>query len=202
VNSDRLALARVSTTDTIVNELRSQILDGTLEPGTHLREIELSERFGVSRQSLRAALAELVHLGLLRREAHRGVWVPTVTRGDIRDLYLMREGGALGRGHDAAAMHCLPDRPAHAAARAPARARALDGGPIEPGGGRADARATGHHGCGCPRRGCAAADAAQGCLSPARLTKSARWSARPPATPTPRPCWPGIGAERTTMQRL
>jgi len=91
VTPGRLPLARVSTTEAVVNELRSQILDGTLEPGTHLREIELSERFGVSRQSLRASLVELVHLGLLRREAHRGVWVATLTRRDIRDLYLMRE---------------------------------------------------------------------------------------------------------------
>lgn len=107
-----------------------------------------------------------------RRAAGQRCWACNAP--DSEPVRLQRRmGEALGRGHDAAAAHGLPDRPAHAAPRAPARARAPDGGPIEPGGGRADARETGHHGCGCPRRGCAAADAAQGCLTPARLTEGA-----------------------------
>lgn len=55
-----------------------------------MREVELADAFGVSRQSLRAALAELVHVGLLRREAHRGVWVPQLTTQDVEDLYFTR----------------------------------------------------------------------------------------------------------------
>lgn len=71
--------------------LTADILDGSLEAGAHLPEIELSQRFGVSRQSLRAAMSELVHNGLLRREAHRGYRVPVLTQADIHDLWLMRE---------------------------------------------------------------------------------------------------------------
>ena len=96
----RVQLGRVSTTDAIAIELTRQILDGTLESGTHLREVELSERLGVSRQSLRSALAELVHRGLLRREPNRGVRVPTLTRDDLADLYVMRriiESEAVGQ---------------------------------------------------------------------------------------------------------
>lgn len=95
-----IAIGRVSTTEAIVRELRAQILDGTLPAGTHLREVELSERLGVSRQSLRAALAELTFRGLLHREPHRGVHVPTLTRSDVRDIYDMRrviEGEAVRR---------------------------------------------------------------------------------------------------------
>ena len=82
-----------------MRELRGQVLDGTLA-GTHLREVELSERLGVSRQSLRAALAELTFRGLLHREPHRGVYVPRLTRADVRDIYDMRriiEGEAVRR---------------------------------------------------------------------------------------------------------
>jgi DNA-binding GntR family transcriptional regulator len=73
-----------------VRALTQQILDGSIEPGTWLREVELADKHGVSRQSLRAALVELVHLGLLQREPHRGVWVPVMTAEDIRDLYVVR----------------------------------------------------------------------------------------------------------------
>jgi len=84
-------LERVSTSEALVNALTRQILDGSIEAGTWLREVDLAERHGVSRQSLRAALVELVHLGLLQREAHRGVFVPVMTEVDIRDLYRVRQ---------------------------------------------------------------------------------------------------------------
>ncbi|CAN5566751.1 GntR family transcriptional regulator [soil metagenome] len=83
-------LERVSTSEALVRALTKQILDGSVPAGTWLREVELAEKHGVSRQSLRAALVELVHLGLLQREPHRGVWVPVMTPGDVRDLYYVR----------------------------------------------------------------------------------------------------------------
>jgi DNA-binding GntR family transcriptional regulator len=95
-----IVLGRVSTTEALVHAMTSQILDGTLAPGTHLREIELAERHGVSRHSIRAAMAELVHHGMLRRHPHRGYWVPVLTVEDVRDLFLMRgmiEGEAVRR---------------------------------------------------------------------------------------------------------
>ena len=83
-------LERVSTSEALVRALTKQILAGTVPAGTWLREVELAEKHGVSRQSLRAALVELVHLGLLQREPHRGVWVPVMTPDDVRDLYSVR----------------------------------------------------------------------------------------------------------------
>ena len=72
-----------------------------MAPGTRLREVEIADAFGVSRQSLRAALADLVHQGLLRRAPHRGVWVPSLTEEELRDIYDVRgvleaEAGAAG----------------------------------------------------------------------------------------------------------
>ncbi len=85
-----IPLERVSTSEALVNALTRQILDGSIEAGSWLREVDLAERHGVSRQSLRAALVELVHLGLLQREPNRGVYVPVMTEADMRDLYQVR----------------------------------------------------------------------------------------------------------------
>jgi DNA-binding GntR family transcriptional regulator len=87
----RVALVRVSTTEAIVSQLRAEILDGSLAAGTHLPEVELAERFGVSRQSIRAALAELSFRGLAQREPNRGVRIPTLARPDVEDIYSLRE---------------------------------------------------------------------------------------------------------------
>lgn len=91
VGTLRPRLGRVSTTEAIVQSLASDILDGTLVGGTHLREIELADRYGVSRHSVRAGMAELVHRGLLTRETSRGFFVPVLTADDIRDVYFVRE---------------------------------------------------------------------------------------------------------------
>src|SRR4029079_2508645 len=71
-------------------ELTRRVLDGSIPAGTRLREVELADGFHVSRQSLRAGLAQLVHEGLLRRSPHRGVWVPNLTAEDLDDVYRVR----------------------------------------------------------------------------------------------------------------
>ena len=96
----RVRLAPVSTAEAIVNQLRREILDGSLPAGTRLFEVELANRFGVSRQSVRAALADLAVRGLGRREPNRGVRIPTLTREDVEDIYALREvieGAAIRR---------------------------------------------------------------------------------------------------------
>lgn len=85
-----VTLERPSTGDAIARELTRQILDGSIPAGTRLREVELAEGFNVSRQSLRAGLAQLVHDGLLRRSPHRGVWVPKLTAEELDDVYRVR----------------------------------------------------------------------------------------------------------------
>ena len=81
---------RVAVADAVADHLTTAILTGEIEQGSMLREGELVTRYGVSRQSLRAALLQLHHSGLLRREMNRGYWVPKLTRRDIDDVYDMR----------------------------------------------------------------------------------------------------------------
>ncbi len=70
-----------STVDRVAEELRRAIFDGELESGTPLREVALAESLGVSRPTVREALAVLVAEGLATREPHRGVNVATPERG-------------------------------------------------------------------------------------------------------------------------
>src|SRR5690606_26016195 len=56
-------------------QLLKMIIDGVLEPGAHLREVELSQRFGVSRSPVRVALVQLVGLGAAEKGERRGLRV-------------------------------------------------------------------------------------------------------------------------------
>ncbi|MFL6087982.1 MAG: GntR family transcriptional regulator [Mycobacterium sp.] len=71
-------------------QLRSEILDGALGPGTTLFEVEQSERIGVSRTPVREAFGRLVAEGLLADRQGRGLVVTDVSGRDIDALYEMR----------------------------------------------------------------------------------------------------------------
>jgi GntR family transcriptional regulator, rspAB operon transcriptional repressor len=71
-------------------QLRSEILEGVLGPGTTLFEVEQSERIGVSRTPVREAFGRLVAEGLLDDRRGRGLVVTDVSDRDIDALYEMR----------------------------------------------------------------------------------------------------------------
>jgi len=75
--------------DSIFTTLRREILMGVHPPGTALREISLSERFGVSRTPVRAALSRLEHERLLER-ANRGLRVPQIDPQEVIQIYDLR----------------------------------------------------------------------------------------------------------------
>ena len=59
----------------VAARLRHEVLTGKLKPGDALREIEVSERFGVSRGPIREALRQLTQQGILVLEPNKGVRV-------------------------------------------------------------------------------------------------------------------------------
>lgn len=71
-------------------QLRSEIVEGALGPGTTLYEVEQSERIGVSRTPVREAFGRLVAEGLLDDGQGRGLVVTDVSDGDIDALFEMR----------------------------------------------------------------------------------------------------------------
>ncbi|MGA1612505.1 MAG: FadR/GntR family transcriptional regulator, partial [Lutimaribacter sp.] len=63
----------------VTRQIEKLILRGILRPGERLpSERELSERLGVSRPSLRDAVAELQEKGLLTTKAGAGIYVANV----------------------------------------------------------------------------------------------------------------------------
>lgn len=63
----------------VVDELRRAIIDGTLLPNERLVELELAERYQVSRAAVRAALLELAKEQLVERPQNRGARVRAVS---------------------------------------------------------------------------------------------------------------------------
>lgn len=86
-----LRLPRATFASMVTERLRDSIVNGALEPGSQLSEVELAHSYGVSRGPVREAVQRLVQEGLLRSEPHRGVFVPILTDEDVADIYLARE---------------------------------------------------------------------------------------------------------------
>jgi len=61
--------------DIIADELEGLIFDGTFTDGERLDEVQLSERFAVSRTPIREALQRLAQSGLVEQLPRRGVFV-------------------------------------------------------------------------------------------------------------------------------
>jgi DNA-binding GntR family transcriptional regulator len=95
-----LHLELASTVDRVADELRRAVFDGELESGTALREVALAASLGVSRPTVREALAVLVAEGLATREPNRGVSVSTPDPDSVRDICRARwvlEGSGVRR---------------------------------------------------------------------------------------------------------
>ena len=113
--------------------LREEILDGTLPAGARLGEVELADRLGVSRGTVREALRRLQQSGLIEGEDRLGVRVAEISSVQLRELFDVRaalEGLAAttivaqGRGEEVASRleKRLPDP-----SRAASLAEALEG---------------------------------------------------------------------------
>jgi DNA-binding GntR family transcriptional regulator len=86
----RLRVAVPSVATRVATELRLQIAEGALLPGTKLKEEALSEELGVSRNTVREAFAELASERLVVRQPNRGVFVASLGVNDIHDVYTVR----------------------------------------------------------------------------------------------------------------
>ena len=70
----------------IAARLTQEVLSSKLKPGDPLREIDLSERFGVSRGPVREAFRQLSQQGLLVLEPNKGVRVAQNPSVEVRPL--------------------------------------------------------------------------------------------------------------------
>jgi DNA-binding GntR family transcriptional regulator len=98
-----VALARTTTVDTLAAALRERIMAGELEPGSRLIERDLVEHYDVSRGTVRAALQELEHDGLVTVATHRGAFVRQLDKQSLRELFELRTALELESAHRALA---------------------------------------------------------------------------------------------------
>jgi len=71
----------------VADRLRQQIYSRTLEPGSWIDEMKLSQEFGISRTPLREALKVLAVEGLVTMKLRRGAYVTEVSRDDVSQVY-------------------------------------------------------------------------------------------------------------------
>ena len=86
----RRAVRREQLSDEVAARLRSDIMTGTLRPGTFIRLDETAAALGVSITPVREALRTLRGEGMVQLEPHRGHVVVPLTRGDIEDIFWLQ----------------------------------------------------------------------------------------------------------------
>lgn len=84
--------------------IREAILNGDLEPGRPLTELEIAEQFEVSRAPVREAMRILANEGLIETEPYRGSRVRVITRRDVEEVYGLR------RVHESFAVERIVDK--------------------------------------------------------------------------------------------
>lgn len=85
-----LNLEHRSLSDQVVKLLRKMILNGKLQPGERINQVQLAEAMNISRGPLREALRMLQNEGLIKHEINRGTFVTTLSPQDMWEIYTMR----------------------------------------------------------------------------------------------------------------
>lgn len=74
-----------------VQTLRTEILQGRLAAGEHLRQDDLAKRLEISTTPIREALRSLISEGLVFFDARRGAVVRGLTLVDVEEIYRLRK---------------------------------------------------------------------------------------------------------------
>jgi DNA-binding GntR family transcriptional regulator len=84
-------MAYASAAARVASELRSEILQGDITPGSRLSQQSTAERFGVSRIPVRDALQILAGEGLLHPVSNATAVVTGMSIAELQELYELRE---------------------------------------------------------------------------------------------------------------
>ncbi len=82
--------ARRTVSVDLASILRDRILTGALAPGEPLRETHLADEFGVSRHTVRSALAQLTSERLVKNQPYVGIRVTDLDNADLIALQHLR----------------------------------------------------------------------------------------------------------------
>lgn len=91
----KLPLPQVSTgkslSDRVTASIRKAILEGHFAPGEKLDPEIISRELDVSGMPVREAFRRLEAERLIDYRSHRGAFVPTLTKKDIQEIYVLRK---------------------------------------------------------------------------------------------------------------
>lgn len=79
------------TAQLIADQLREQIVQGSIRPGQQINESLLARQLNTSRGPLREALQRLCQEGILISRRNYGVFVSEVEMQDLKEIYELRE---------------------------------------------------------------------------------------------------------------
>lgn len=91
VPSPALGDQKKGSVDFVVAEMLRSLHDGQYVPGQKLIEADLTQRFAVSRGTLREALRKLESEGFATTSLHRGARIRIFSRDDVRDIFEVAE---------------------------------------------------------------------------------------------------------------
>lgn len=84
-------LIQNTTPAAVAQILRAAILDGTLRPGSQLREVPIAAELGVSRHPVRDSFSILADEGLVAKIAYRGAFVAEVSTRQVQEITGVRQ---------------------------------------------------------------------------------------------------------------
>ncbi len=85
-------LERQGLTSAVRQEIEQMLVDGDLKMGDRINEVDLANRFGVSRGPIREACRGLAERGLLSMVPYRGAYVREISLAEAQQLYELRAG--------------------------------------------------------------------------------------------------------------
>lgn len=85
-------LERQGLTSAVRQEIERMLVDGDLKMGDRINEVDLANRFGVSRGPIREACRGLAERGLLSMVPYRGAYVREISLEEAQQLYELRAG--------------------------------------------------------------------------------------------------------------
>jgi DNA-binding GntR family transcriptional regulator len=81
----------VSAVDAVTEALEQDIYSSNFSPGSMITETDLTKKYGVSRNTIREAIAHLLNTGILVKVINKGVYVKKITFDDVQEIFHIRK---------------------------------------------------------------------------------------------------------------